>query len=263
MKRFLMIIVPIILVVIVLVGVHMYFNNVHNFNLYVFNAGKADSALLTYKDKTIIIDCGEKEFFNTLDKKLKKSNIETIDYLIITHFDKDHVGGAAKLISRYKIGNIYQTNTTKESEEYTNFVQAINKKNITPITVKGDMNIDIDDLHIVINGPDKIYGVDESNNSSLITSIKYKNKSYLFMGDALNERMKDYISTHDGKYNIIKFPHHGDYMKQDEKLIEKYNPKGVIVSSNYIDDKLKELIDSKKLTLYYTNDADAYKFEEA
>ena len=115
---------------------------------------------------------------------------------------------------------------------------------------------------MVINGPTKVYEEDPSNNSSLIISIKYKNKSFLLMGDALNDRMEDYMNDHAGCYNVIKLPHHGDYLKQDEKLIEKYNPKSVVVSSNYMDKKLKKLIEDKKLELHYTADADGYMWKE-
>ena len=82
------------------------------------------------------------------------------------------------------------------------------------------------------------------------------------MGDAMNERMEDYINNHSGHYEIIKLPHHGDYLKQDEKLIEKYTPTGVVVSSDEMDKKLKKLIEDKHLDLYFTNEADGYRFKE-
>ena len=255
-------VIIILLLLVGVVGTIILFSKNYNFKLYVLNAGKADSSVIYYKDKTIVIDTGEEDFYNTLNNHLKSHNSSKIDYLIITHFDKDHVGSASKLIDDYEIGTIYITNTIKESDYYKNYVASINKKNITPKIVTGDLDVSIDDLKIVINGPDKLYAYDESNNSSLIVSIKYKQHSFLFMGDALNERMKDYIETHDGSYDVIKLPHHGDYLKQDEELIKKYNPRTVIVSSNFIDEKLKSLISKYNLTMHYTNEANAYLYKE-
>ena len=227
---------------------------VNKLNIYFFNAGKADCTLITYEDKHILIDTGEETFYKDLDLYLNSNRINKIDYLIITHFDKDHVGSASKLIDNYEISNIYITNTTKDSEYYNNYVNSVKNKNIEPIIVKDDLDISFGDLQIIINGPNKIYEEDESNNSSLITSITYKNKSFLFMGDAQNDRISDYIDSHKGTYDVIKLPYHGNYQKQDKNIIESYKPKNIIISSNIYEDKLIDLLNNKRVTYYKTGD---------
>ena len=256
------IIITAIVIVVLFILLEIYLNVNYNLKIYIMNAGKADCSVITYNDKTIVIDTGEEDFYETLDSFLRTNSITKVDYLIITHFDKDHVGSASKLIDNYDIGTIYQTNKPKNSEFYDNYIRSIRDKNIDPITVSNDLDVSMEDLKIIINGPTKVYNVDEHNNSSLITSIKYKNRSYLFMGDAMNERMSDYLNSHDDKYNIIKLPHHGDYMKGDKDLIDKFKPSGVVVSSNFMDDRLKDLIKDKKLKLYYTNDSNYILFKE-
>jgi beta-lactamase superfamily II metal-dependent hydrolase len=250
-----------LIVLILAIGTAMYFLNIHihKFNITFLNVGKADCSYITYEDKVILIDTGEEKDYELISRSLTQGHI---DYLIITHFDKDHVGSASKIIDNYDIGTVYQTNLPKDNDEYNNYIESLNKKGITPVTVENDLELNIDKLNIIINGPNKVYEEESYNNSSLIVSVKYKNKSYLIMGDAMNERMEDYMLDHAGTYNIIKLPHHGDYLKQDEKLIEKYHAKGVVVSSDDMDKKLKKLIEDKHLDLYFTNESDAYRFKE-
>jgi beta-lactamase superfamily II metal-dependent hydrolase len=255
----------ILILIILTIGTIIYFIgfNPYKFNLYVLNVGKADCSFIKYEDKVIVIDTGEESSYEKIDRMFKLYKIDHIDHLIITHFDKDHVGSASMIINNYDVKNVYQTNLSKDNEYYNKYIEALNNKGITPITIENDYNIDINKLNIVINGPNKEYEDDKYNNSSLITSIKYKKKSYLFMGDAMNDRIKDYMEDHiNNKYDLIKLPHHGDYLSQDEKLIKKYKPKGVIVSSDNMDNKLSDLIKDKKLDLYYTNESDKFEFKE-
>ena len=61
----------------------------------VLDAGKADAILLTTPDSAVLIDCGEKGFGDEILGELAARGIGRLDVLIVTHFDQDHVGGAA------------------------------------------------------------------------------------------------------------------------------------------------------------------------
>ncbi|MBR6072905.1 MAG: MBL fold metallo-hydrolase [Bacilli bacterium] len=255
-KKTTIILIIVLFVILIIAGIICYLLNykVNKLNVYFFNAGKADSALITFEDKHILIDTGEEEFYDKLNLYLNSNKINKIDYLILTHFDKDHIGSASKIIDNYEVSNIYITNTTKDSTYYNNYLESIKKKNITPIKVEGDLDISIGELQIIINGPTKIYEEDVSNNSSLITSIKYKYKSFLFMGDAQNDRIQDYLNDHKGTYDVLKLPYHGNFQKNDKKLIEDVRPKYIVISSNIYEDKLIDYLDSKRKKYYKTGD---------
>ncbi|MBO4212371.1 MAG: MBL fold metallo-hydrolase [Oscillospiraceae bacterium] len=69
-------------------------------NVWCFQAGKAGAFLFWNEDGTLLIDKGESGFGKTVLEKLTELEIEHPDYLLITHFDKDHLGGAKNLKSR-------------------------------------------------------------------------------------------------------------------------------------------------------------------
>lgn len=205
----------------------------YNFNIYFFNAGKADAIVISNNNKYIMIDTGEASLSPEILSYFKNNNINELEYLIITHFDKDHVGSAASIINNIKVNNVFQSNYPKDSEYYSNYLNALSNKNIIPKTIEGNYEFTLEDLNIVVNGPVKIYDKNESNNSSLIVKINYKNTNYLFMGDTENARLKDYVSEETNTYDFIKIPYHGNYLKRLDDLLEIIKPKyAVITSSN-------------------------------
>ena len=68
------------------------------FEVTFLDVGKADAMILRTANSTVIIDCGEKGDGKDIVNMLSEEEITSVDCLIITHFDQDHVGGAAKVI---------------------------------------------------------------------------------------------------------------------------------------------------------------------
>ncbi len=223
--------------------------------IYFFNAGKADSVLISKNNKYIMIDTGEESLSNEILGYFKKNNITKLDYLIITHFDKDHVGSASVIIDNIEIGEVLQSNVPKESVYYTNYINSLNNKNITPKTVEGNYEIKLDNLKITVNGPESIYDKNKSNNSSLIVSIINGNNSFLFMGDSENKRIKDFLSINQNTYDFIKIPYHGNYLKRLDSLIKEITPKyGVLTCSEKegCEEETLKILDNNNVKYYLT-----------
>ena len=224
-------------------------------SIYFFNAGKADACIIKKNGKYMMIDTGEEDLSAEILAYFKKNNINKLDYLIITHFDKDHVGSAASIVNSIEIDNILQSNYSKESDEYENYIQALENKNIDVKTITGDFKFTLDDLEIVVNGPVSDFDNNESNNSSLITTITYKDNKFLFMGDAQNGRIKEFLNKFEDKVDFIKMPYHGNYMKQLDNLFEVVKPKMAVITSSKKepeDDKTVNLLRNLNIKTYLT-----------
>ena len=257
--------ITIIAVIVVLViGLIFIYSNKkvssdYDFKVYFFNAGKADAILLSKNDKYILIDTGEESLSDNILKYFKANNITKLEYLIITHFDKDHVGSASNIIDNIEIGEVLQSNSPKDSEYYTNYLNSLSNKSINPTTVSGNYELSFEDLDIVVNGPETIYESSESNNSSLIVSVTYDDTSFLFMGDAENARIKNYLSSNNESYDFIKIPYHGNYLKRLNDLLDVVKPSfGVMTcsSSEGCEDETLEVLNNYNIK-YYMNKYDA------
>ena len=254
-KKIILIILLIIIVISILIII--FRKKEYEFKIHFFNVDKADSILINYKDKYMLIDTAKNS--DRIVDYLKKNNINTLDYLIITHFDKDHVGGAYDIINKYSIKEILQSNYPKDSDEYNSYLLALKNKNMIPITIENDKSFKLDDLEFNVNGPSKTYTKNESNNSSLIVSINYVNNSFLFTGDIENERVEDFVSINNKTYDFVKIPHHGNYHKRLKDLLQNTKPKySVITSSNeeIEEEKMVELLQELNIKYYTTRNGD-------
>lgn len=142
-------------IILIIAGTLIYSNKKenedYNLKIYFFNAGKADCILISNNDKYIMIDTGEESLTNEILSYFKNNNIKKLDYLIITHFDKDHVGSASSIIDNIEIDNVLQSNCPKDSEYYTNYITCLANKNITAQTISGDKSFILGDLNFVVN----------------------------------------------------------------------------------------------------------------
>ena len=230
-------------------------NKNYDFKIYFFNAGKADAILLSKNNKYMMIDTGEEDLSNEILKYFKENNITRLEYLVITHFDKDHVGSASTIIDNIEIGEVLQSNVPKDSDEYDNYINSLAKKDIEPKTISGYYSINLDSLDITVNGPESIYSNNESNNSSLIVKVVYDNNKFLFMGDAQNSRIKDYLKIDNSTYDFIKVPYHGNYQKRLDDLFESIKPKSAVMtcsSSEGCENETIELLNNYNIKYYST-----------
>ena len=71
------------------------------------DVGKGDCILIRSENHTVMIDTGYKETADDVFDFLDSSGVSEIDALILTHYDKDHIGGAKEVLSRYQVDKIY------------------------------------------------------------------------------------------------------------------------------------------------------------
>ena len=87
--------------------------------------GKADALVLKQAGHTVLIDTGEKDDGDKIVRFLKNQGIHSVDLLVITHFDKDHVGGAAKVLEHMEVNAVFMPDYEGTRPEYDSFLEAL------------------------------------------------------------------------------------------------------------------------------------------
>ena len=201
--------------------------------IYCFSAGKADAFLLTTENSAVLIDTVEKSFGDEIVPYLKNKGIDRVDCMIITHFDKDHVGGAEEIINSVSVDTVLQSNCPKNSEAYAAYVGALESTDIEPVTVREVYSFELDGVKYTVDPPaQESYKNNPSNNSSLIVSAVYGSNSFLFTADAQNARLKEYLAEHTESYDFLKVPYHGHYQKQLDTLFNTVRPEYAVITSS-------------------------------
>ena len=212
------------------------------FEITFMNAGKADCIIITIGDKSLMIDTGLNSTKEDVVTELKEKGIDTLDYLILTHMDKDHIGGADAVLDNLKVNNVIQADYIKDSKQYNQYVNAIDKNNIEPVLIHETISMDINDAQINIYPALKDTYL-QSNDYSIIVGITYGKYSFLFAGDAEEERLSEFIDINDEKYTLVKIPHHGRINALSEEFIKSVSPSYSVITCSEEDSADKEMID--------------------
>ncbi len=217
------------------------------------DTGKADAMLLQSETANVVIDCGEKGDGKKICKLLEESETDTIDYLIITHFDKDHVGGAAKLIKSFNVRNVLTPNYDGTVDEYEKYKSALAEKSITPMKLTEDVSFTLDGIDYTVYAPKKtFYGENDENDFSLVTKVVHNKNTLLFTGDAMEQRLDEIMDI--GTCTLLKVPYHGRKLDNIAEFLNAVKPKCCVVctSSGEFSGKIQEALKKTGAATYAT-----------
>lgn len=186
------------------------------------STGKSDCAVICMDDLVILSDTADADDYGAIAALLTERGIERIDYIILSHYDRDHIGSAGELIRNFTVGAVLRPDYVEDSVEYEDMESAAAAGGIRDVILTGDYRIESENGSVLVDPPDKNYG-DDNNNSMLVT-VTYKGRRLLFLGDARKKRMEEFLSSAERGYDLIKLPHHGDSNKPLLRLIRETRP---------------------------------------
>lgn len=210
--------------------------------IYFVDVGQGDSTLIqTIEGKNILIDGGGSEFGSfdvgesILLPYLLDRRITTIDYLMISHFDSDHIGGVFAILENLKVKNIIISKQGETSENLKKFYEITNNKGIRTIIVKKGDIVEIDKYsHFEILFPeDNLIEDNILNNNSIVARFNSLNFSILFTGDieeiAEKRLCELYSGTDKLEAFVLKVAHHGSKTSSTEEFLELVKPKIALI----------------------------------
>lgn len=208
----------------------------------IFNTEKSDCILIDIDSKFVLIDTALDTTKEYIYNELMKRNVQQLECLILSHHDKDHIGGADKIIDNIKVEKIYMPNYVKPSKDYFELLKAINDNKLEPIFLRENKHININGADITIFPAFK-EEYEKSNNYSLIVSIRYGNYKFLFMGDAQKKRLKEFLSYNKEQFDFVKMPHHGKFNSKTEEFVNNTLPKYALITCSKVKMPMKETMD--------------------
>lgn len=225
------------------------------------NVGKADCFVIQTSKSVTMIDTGTEESVEAVEAFLNKNGITRIHQLMITHFDRDHVGGADHVLKKCEVDKVYSTYyIAKDSDDIDEYKKALKKKGLSPILVDTERSYTLDGVTWELYPPEKDdYKKEISNNSSMVARMSYGKVSALFTADAQKARIAELLEQPNLKSDIIKMPHHGGFEKNLDDLIELVQPKYAILTGSNAqpeDEETMSLLKKNGVKSYCTKDGD-------
>lgn len=242
-----------IIIGLVLFGIYKVIYSTYDYNIYFLESIESDSIIIQSKNANILIDTAEEKDNNNLNFKLANLGITKIDYLIITHPDKDHIGNASFIINNYNVSNVIETSFEKGSDLQKDFKQNLAKQpNINHIVLEKDYDFEIDNMRFKIITPnEKSYK--EDNDYSLVTYLNIGKINFMFTGDIEQTRINEQLEKDNIDIDVYKIPHHGRYNNLSLDLIKEVTPE-YAVSTGDTDSEITNFLNVNSIKYYNTEE---------
>lgn len=204
-----------------------------------FEAGKADAILIETSQGAVMIDTGLRDDAEELAEQLSALGVARLDALIITHFDKDHIGGAPRILGEMPVDIVYEPDYEKDSKTYHRYKDALEEAGTNTVTLSQNIGFDLAGAHYEIDVANEgYYGEDEENDFSLVVRMTVGAARAFFAGDAEGARIMELLGEGDLASGLLKVPHHGRYEKQSPLFFDAVGAKYAVVTSS--DDEPEE-----------------------
>ena len=238
MKKYLIIISIVLFSIALFVGLDFWQDNPvksKNSKIIFFDVGQGDSAMISTGDgMQILIDGGDGN--NILEKLGKYMPLldHKIELVVMTHPDKDHMGGLVEVLKYYQVEQILETGIKCNKTLCKEWDRLIEEKNIPVINAYFGQRIKTGDFNIAVLYPFKNLKdqeVKNSNDASIILKFILNNDSYLLTGDAgfpVERELLDKNINIEAK--ILKVSHHGSKYATSNEFLQIIKPEKAIVS---------------------------------
>lgn len=204
-------------------------NELKPMEVHYIDVGEADSALIICDGEAMLVDTGNADQGSYIRLYLKQNNVESLKYLLLTHSDKDHIGGAASVISNVDIENLFMCRYEKDNDVYNNMMNEINYKSMDWSTPEVGSEYVLGDAVITIVAPNAEY--DNPNDSSIAFVIRHGKDSFIFTGDAEVAAENDIVNNGlDISADVYYVGHHGSHTSSTQEFLDKVNPKYAVIS---------------------------------
>ena len=172
---------------------------------------------------------------------LWRKKIRTVDTLILSHPNSDHLNGLIYIARHFHVKNVWTNNEAQNTLGYNNFMGVISdKKIVLPSFSDMPQNHSINgvNLDLLYPPPGFIKRKEKekwrnANNNSLVVKVSMGSTSFLFPGDIMAAAEKELVGLAGKKLNstVLIAPHHGSRSSSSTAFLGEVNPDVIVVSS--------------------------------
>ena len=181
----------------------------------------------------VLVDGGPNKAVLRQLSKMMPFYDRSIDMVIESHPDSDHINGLVEILRRYKNDLVMEPGVESENVAYQELKNLIREKNIQYVFARRGMRVNLDDgLYLDILFPDRDVSDWETNDASIVAKLVYADNSFLLTGDS-PDKMEKFLVSLDGnrlRSNVLKVSHHGSRTSTSEIFLGYVQPDYVVIS---------------------------------
>ena len=249
------------------------YNSEDELQIHIIDVGQAESILIVQDGFTMLVDSGDNFSGDDVVRYIKNLGIDKIDIFLITHFHRDHAGGAHKIISSLDVKKIVchkfsDLSTMQERFWYIDMsISRSIRETFGSMSIFMESACENNKLKNFDVGDAKVYTLSQNNdavnvnNKSIVFKLVYGDFSMLFMADAEYEVEKELLESGANlSSDILKIGHHGSKTSTTDEFLDMVNPKYAVVSCGNGNDynhpygAVTKRFEDKNIPLYRTDE---------
>ncbi|RJQ84623.1 MAG: DNA internalization-related competence protein ComEC/Rec2 [Desulfobacteraceae bacterium] len=175
---------------------------------------------------------------------LWSNKIKTIDLIILTHANSDHLNGLLFILRRFKVHRIWSNHESAPTAGYGQWQEIIAKRAIEHIAFdRLPLQTNYGPVRLEILGPLQDFLLRraaepwrDANNNSLVVRASWKELSFLFTGDIMVQAENELLRRHGAERlqsTIFFVPHHGSKSSSSTAFIQAVQPREGIIAAGW------------------------------
>lgn len=201
------------------------------FEVRMLDVGQGLAVLVRAGQDYMIYDGGGRERSSYVVSYLKKHDISSLDYLIASHYDEDHIAGLVGVLNTTTVETALTPDYVADSQIYQSFRTMLEKNGAREIHPRQGDSYRLGEAELEILGPES-YDYENENSRSLVVKISYGQVSCIISGDAEYEAESDMVAHEKSKLDTDLYVagHHGSGSSSSPAFVKAMSPDYVLIS---------------------------------
>jgi competence protein ComEC len=190
------------------------------------DVGQGDGALVQVPEGAVLIDEGAPEA--DVAGQLRSLGIRRLALIVLTHPQRDHVGGAAAVLERVRVGFVLDPAIPSDSADEKAALTTARKRHVRVVVARAGEAFRLGRLRLRVLWPDGpgLPG-DDPNNHAVVILASYGRSDALFTADAESDVTG---RLHLPPVEILKVAHHGSADPGLDELLGQIHPRLAVIS---------------------------------
>lgn len=204
--------------------------------LVFLDVGQGSCTLALDGEHAAVIDCGGKNSWDnagdTASEYLLSRGRREVDALVLTHLHADHANGAARLIARLDVGELYIPRAAEDSDELLEELLAAAERHGTEVLFVDDEDVETSagDIDLTLFAPAE---AGDENERGVIVLASLGETDALVMGDVDMAVEREFVERGAPDVDILAVGHHGSKYSTSFELLEAVRPETAVISVGY------------------------------
>ncbi|MCI6998655.1 MAG: MBL fold metallo-hydrolase [Eubacterium sp.] len=202
----------------------------YDMTVHFLDVGQGLSVFVQSDGENLIYDGGNSDYSSFVVAYLKNQGVTTIDYLISSHYDSDHVSGLIGCLNAFEVKNVICSDYVHDSKTYQSFINMVDSKGLTMQHPSVGDEFAFGTGKFIILAPETIDENDSNDNSVAIKLVNGDN-SFIFTGDADSSSESAICQSEINLDCDVLVPsHHGSATATSWEFLQETVPEFAIIS---------------------------------